>query len=208
MSVATTLLPLRRLLDRFSVYLPLLLMGLLALGSYWLLRATPEPPAPVPERAASQEPDYFMYGFSVRTYDAQGRLKAEVFGAEARHYPHTGQLEIDNARIRSLSPEGRLTTATAKRVTTDADQTEYELRGQAQVVRDAHRGADGKPLPRLSFQGEYLRVLNSQERIESDQPVVLQRGGDRIDANSLSYDDRTGVADLKGRVRATLQPRP
>ena len=28
--------------DRLSIYLPVVLMGLLAMGSYWLLRATPE----------------------------------------------------------------------------------------------------------------------------------------------------------------------
>lgn len=204
---AALLLPLRRLVDQFSVYLPLVMMGLLALGSYWLLRATPEPPQPQPERAVSHEPDYFMYGFSVRTYDGGGRLKTEVFGSEARHYPADGRLEIDRARIRSLAPDGRLTTATAQRVTTNADQTEYELRGQAQVVREPHVAPGGKASARLTFQGDHLRVLDNAQRVESDLPVVLQRDGDRIDAQTLNYDDKTGVADLKGRVRATLQPR-
>jgi len=207
MSAITTLVPLRRLMDSVSVYLPLLLMGLLALGSYWLLRATPEPPMPVPERAPQHEPDYFMRGFSVRTYDATGQLKTEVFGAEARHYPDTDTMEIDQARIRSLSPTGRLTTATALRVTTNADQSEYELRGQARVVREAHRLPDGKTQPRLSFEGEFLRIFSEDERVTSDQPVVLLRDTDRIDANTLRYDNKTGVADLQGRVRATLQPR-
>ena len=31
--------------DQVSIYLPVLLMGLLALASYWLLRATPAPEA-------------------------------------------------------------------------------------------------------------------------------------------------------------------
>lgn len=207
MSAIANIVPLRRLVDGASVYLPMLLMGLLALGSYWLLRATPELPMPVPERAATHEPDYFMRGFSVRTYDANGRLKTEVFGAEARHYPDTDTLEIDNARIRSLSPQGRLTTAVAQQVTTNADQSEYILRGQARVVREAHRQPDGKNLPRLSFEGEHLRILNEAERVESDLPVVLQRGTDRINANSLRYNDKSGVANLHGRVRATLQPR-
>lgn len=197
----------RRLLDQVTVYLPLLLMGLLALGSYWLLRATPEIQPPLPERAPSHEPDYFMRNFSVRTYDAQGRLKTEVFGTEARHYPDTDTLEVDQARIRSVSPEGRLTTASAQRVTTNADQSEYILRGQARVVREAFQPPSGRALPRLEFQGEHLRVLNQDERVESDQPVLLLRGSDRLEGDTLIYDEKTGVADLRGRVRAQLHPR-
>ena len=36
--------------DQITVYLPVLLMGLLALASYWLLRATPPPPEPAASR--------------------------------------------------------------------------------------------------------------------------------------------------------------
>ena len=197
----------RRLLDRVTVYLPLLLMGLLALGSYWLLRATPEVQPPLPERAPAHEPDYFMRNFSVRTYDAQGRLKTEVFGTEARHYPDTDTLEVDQARIRSFSPEGRLTTANARLVTTNADQSEYILRGNAKVVREPHQTPEGRALPRLEFQGEHLHIFNNDERVISDQPVLLLRNNDRLEGNTLVYDDKTGVADIKGRVRAMLQPR-
>ena len=35
-----------RVWDQVSIYLPVLLMGLMALGSYWLLRATPEATLP------------------------------------------------------------------------------------------------------------------------------------------------------------------
>ena len=36
--------------DRAAVYLPVLTMGLLALGSYWILRSTPEPQAPAAQQ--------------------------------------------------------------------------------------------------------------------------------------------------------------
>ena len=36
--------------DQLSIYLPVLLMGLLALASYWLLRATPAPLEPEPKK--------------------------------------------------------------------------------------------------------------------------------------------------------------
>lgn len=195
---------LRRGWDRLSIYLPVVLMGLLALGSYWLLRATPEPVLPAAERPPQHEPDYFMRGFAVRSFAPDGSLRSEVRGTEARHYPDTNSTEIDQARIRSQQPGSPLTTATAQRVTSNADQTEFVLRGNAVVVREAA----GANRPRLTFQGEHLQVLTDTRRVLSDKPVLLLRGRDQIQANSLDFQDNTGVALLQGRVVATLQARP
>lgn len=195
---------LRRGWDRLSIYLPVVLMGLLALGSYWLLRATPEPVLPVAERPPQHEPDYFMRGFAVRSFAPDGSLRSEVRGTEARHYPDTNSTEIDQARIRSQQPGSPLTTATAQRVTSNADQTEFVLRGNAVVVREAA----GANRPRLTFQGEHLQVLTDTRRVLSDKPVLLLRGRDQIQANSLDFQDNTGVALLQGRVVANLQARP
>ena len=151
---------LRRGWDRLSIYLPVVLMGLLALGSYWLLRATPEPVLPVAERPPQHEPDYFMRGFAVRSFAPDGSLRSEVRGTEARHYPDTNSTEIDQARIRSQQPGSPLTTATAQRVTSNADQTEFVLRGNAVVVREAA----GANRPRLEFQGEHLRGCERRAR--------------------------------------------
>ena len=62
----------QRLWDQVSIYLPVLLMALLAAASYWLLRATPEALEPPPERPVTHEPDYFMQRFSVKVFDASG----------------------------------------------------------------------------------------------------------------------------------------
>lgn len=193
---------LKRGWDRFTIYLPVVLMGLLALGSYWLLRITPEPLAPVVERPPQHEPDYVMRDFAVRTFHPDGSLRSEVFGVEARHYPDTNHTEIDQARIRSVLPGGVLTTARAQRVTSNADQTEFVLRGQAVVVREST--ASVPPRPRLEFQGEHLKVLVTDRRVLSEQAVLLLRGRDRIRANALDYHDDTGVAQLTGRVQAQL----
>ena len=57
---------LRRAWERLSLYLPVLLMGLLALGTWWLVRNAPQPQPAVVERPVSHEPDYFMRDFAAR----------------------------------------------------------------------------------------------------------------------------------------------
>lgn len=191
--------------DRLSLYLPIAIMGVLALGTYWLVRSTPEFTPPEAPRAPTHEPDYFMKKFSVRAFDASGRIKSEVSGAVAKHYPDTDLLEIDDVRIRAFNDQGALTTATARRAITNSDASEVRLIGNARVVREA--GSGKADAPRMEFRGELLHALLKTEQVSSDQPVILIRGTDQFSADSMAYDNLKQVIELRGRVKGQLTPR-
>ena len=194
--------------ERISIYLPIILMGLMALGTYWLARNTPSlSPAEV-QRAATHDPDYFMRRFSVKTFDAAGRLKSEIFGTEARHYPDTDTLEVDQPRIRSFNARGELTVATAKRAISNSDGSEVQLTGDAVVTREATTDQNGHSRPRLEFRGEFLHVYMDTERVKSHKPVELTRGESRFTADSMDFDNIDQVMELRGRVHGTLVPGP
>lgn len=192
--------------ERFLLYLPLIFMGTLALVSYWLVRTTPPVAGPDAQRAESHDPDYFMEGFSVKTYDASGRIKSEVFGDKARHYPDTLWLEIDAIRIRSFDDKGRLTTASASRGLTNEDGSEVQLIGNALVVREADPTRGLKASPRMEYRGEFLHAFMTTEQVKSNKPVELIRGQDRFTADSLDFDNVEQTLRLQGRVRGTLVP--
>jgi lipopolysaccharide export system protein LptC len=189
-----------------TIYLPVVLIVLLALGTWWLARNTPVFSAPVPEQAAKHEPDYFMRDFAVKNFDAAGLLQSEVAGTEGRHFADTDVLEIDSARIRSFKP-GQLTTATANRAYSNGDGSEVQLVGNAVVVREPAPGAQGSAQPRLEFRGEFLHAFLNTEKIKSHKPVTLIRGGDQFVADTLQYDNLDRIALLQGRVKGTLTPR-
>jgi lipopolysaccharide export system protein LptC len=194
--------------DRAAIYLPVLLMGALALGSYWLVRSTPgSTPAEQP-RAAVHDPDYFMRNFSVKTFDATGRLKSEVVGTEARHYPDTDTLEIDNAHIRSFDVRGRVTVSTANRALSNADGSEVQLFGNAVVTRTSPPDALGRESPKLQFRGEFLHAFLNEDRVRSNQPVTITRGDDKFTADAMEFDNLDQVMRLHGRVKGTIAPAP
>lgn len=192
--------------ERFLLYLPLIFMGTLALVTYWLVRTTPPVVAPDTQRAESHDPDYFMEGFSVKTYDASGRIKSEVFGDKARHYPDTLWMEIDAIRIRSFDDKGRVTTASANRGLTNEDGSEVQLIGNALVVREADVQRGPKASPRMEYRGEFLHAFMTTEQVTSNKPVELTRGQDRFTADSLDFDNVDQTLRLQGRVRGTLVP--
>ena len=196
--------------ERFLLYLPLAFMVLLALGTYWLVRSAPTTSGPTAPRVESHDPDYFMQGFSVRTFDAVGRLRTEVLGDKARHYPDTLLLEIDGIRIRSFDTQGRLTTASALQGVTNEDSSEVQLIGNAVVVREAElaTAAAPKASPRMEYRGEFLHAFMNTEQVKSHKPVELTRGNDRFTADTLDFDNVEQVLQLRGRVRGTLVPEP
>ena len=184
--------------ERFTLYLPIILMGLLALGTWWLVRNAPAPIAAAAPPSNGKQPDYFMKVFSVKSFDATGRMQSEVKGDMGRHFPDTDTLEIDNVRMRSVSPQGVVTLATANRALSNADGSEVQLFGNAVVTRETQ--------PRLEFRGEFLHAFTQAERVRSDQPVVLTRGNDQFTADAMEYDHLDQVLQLRGRVRGVLMP--
>lgn len=192
--------------DRLSIYLPVGLMALLALGTYWLVQSTPRAGVSAVEGPVRHDPDYFMKNFSVRTFVEAGRLKSEVFGAAARHFPDSDSTEIDTVKIRAFNDQGQLTTATANRALTNGDASEVELFGNALVVREAIVDKGIQTSPRMEFRGEYLHAFMDTERVESDKPVEILRGKDVFSADTMEYDNLHQVMVMRGRVKGLLTP--
>ena len=190
-----------RLLEAASAYLPLLLMGLLALGTWWLVKNTPVPEA---ERAAApprHEADYTMTNFLVQRFASDGVLRAQVEGDRMRHFPDTDTLEIDNPRVRAWAPDGRVTLATAARALSNGDGSEMQLLGGAHVVREATAKDEA-----VDFRGEFLHFFLNTERVRSHLPVTVQRGGTTVRAEAMEYDNLARVIEFKGRTRAVFAP--
>lgn len=198
---------LRQLWERLALYLPIFIMAGLAMASYWLVRNAPQIAGPELEAAPRHVPDYYMNDFSVRVFDAQGKLKSELIGQQGRHYPDTDTVEIDQVFVRTFNNEGRVTTARAKKGLTNADGSEVQLFGSAVIVREPFI-LRGQTLPQQELRSEFLHLFADTEAIRTHLPVELLRGkGDRFTADSMIYDNLDRVMRLKGRVKGEIEPR-
>ena len=189
-----------RLRDALSTYLPLLLMALLALGTWWLVKNTPSAPVVPASTEVRRDPDYTMTEFAIERFDRDGRLRVRVDGERLRHFPDTDRYEIDRARIRSLAPDGQVTVAVAERALANGDVSEVQLLGGAKVT---HQGPQGQP---LEMRSEFLHAFLVTEKVQTHLPVRVDDGTNELRADGLSYDHGRRLLDLKGRVRALLAP--
>ena len=190
-----------RLVELVSAYLPLVLMGLLALGTWWLVENSPPLDPARSEKPARHEPDYTMSRFSVDRHATDGRLRVRIEGEVLRHYPDTDTIEVDMPRILAFAPDGRTTVATARRAVSNGDGSEVQLLGGAQVVREATATEAA-----TEFRGEFLHAFFNTEVLRSHLPVVVRRGGTELRADSLDYEHRAQRLQLKGRVRTVFPP--
>ncbi len=193
-------------MDQVSIYLPVILMGVLAMGTYLLVRSAPPADQADAGKPATHNADYFMQGFSVKTFDPAGRLKSELQGTEMRHFPDTDTVEIDKVNLRTYDNEGRLTVATAERGLSNGDGSEVQLFGNAIVVREASALKTGRTDPKLELRSDFLHVITDTELIKTHQPVRIVRGTDEFTADSLVYDNLNHLANLQGRVKGVLTP--
>jgi len=196
-----------KILERLTLYLPTILMGLMALGTYWLVRSTPSFSEPAQQEVVSQDPDFVLEKFSIKTFDKTGQLRSELFGDVARHFPDRDTVEVDRVKILNFNTAGHVTTATASKAITNSDASEVELIGNAVVVREARTDESGEVIPTMSYRSDYLHAYMDEERITSHKPVELLRGQDRFTADSMNYSNSQQVLSLQGRVRGTLMPK-
>ena len=193
---------LRQALDQLALYLPLLVMAVLALGSWSLVRSLPGALVPTSSSAPREDPDYSLGRFSVKVMDASGRLKQQITGHAARHYPQTDELHIDEVRVQAVGDSGAHFHVRARQGTATADHQLITLLGDAVAVRQADAQT-----PQTELRGSKFLVRSREDQLLSPEPVEILRGADRFTAQTLDFNSRTGEYMLQGHVRATLAPR-
>jgi lipopolysaccharide export system protein LptC len=190
-----------RLRDMLSAYLPLLLMALLASGSWWLVKNSPQPLKSREGEPPRTEPDYSMSRFVLERFAPDGRLKLRLEGAVLRHFPDTDRIEIEALQLRAFSPDGRVTEAQSTRALSNGDGSEVQLIGAARLESKDVKGQA------LTVSSEFLHLYTVSEKLRTHLPVLVQQGGAELRAGSLSYEHASGRIELAGNQRAVFAPR-
>lgn len=190
---------LRRTLDSLTLYVPLMVMATLALGSWWLVRSMPELMPTTTDRPLRTEPDYRLQNFTVKTFDATGRLTRQVSGDAGTHFPQPNELHIERIQIFAQNEVGSQFTAQADKGISSNNDDRFTLMGNVQAVRKADaRG------PMTQLRGERLTAILNEDRLTSSLPVEITRDRDVFSSDTLDFNTRSGQYQLQGRVRSVI----
>ncbi len=206
-------------LARAQSFAPLVLAGVLAGFTWWLVVSSPDVGGgarpPEPDRGT---PDYELAHARLARFDVQGRLEAVIDGDRMRHYPVTQTVQIDAMRLALRHPDGRRVLAQAREGEWSETRGLASLTGEADVrladvdvVPSALAGADageGAAVGVTRILGERLDLDTRARVLTSQQPVTVLREGSTVRAQTLRHDEPAGRTDLGGRVQGSLVSAP
>lgn len=167
-------------------------LGAIAAFTFWVLQINA--PREVRGREASREPDYHFGAPRITRFGADGTLDLELTARSAVHYPHDDTVALEELEVDVRAPDGASWTLSAARGSAPMAGDRILLEGGVRVARPA--GGAGGP---IELTTEQVTLDTSVQRLETDAPVLIVQGANRVTAVGL-------VADL-GRERITLKQR-
>jgi lipopolysaccharide export system protein LptC len=189
-------------------YLPLLVMAVLAAGTTWLVRQTPNPDGPTTAIAPRHKPDYVMQGFELQRFDPKGQPQAWIKGHELRHYPDTDRVEIDQFSLQAVNADGQWLLIDAAQAEGPRDGTQMNLKGQVLVRRHPPGPDPNGTAPELTLRADTLTVQVNAKQLRTTGPATVEAArGQRMDVRGFDYDHTTGVLRFGGPSRTTLPAR-
>jgi lipopolysaccharide export system protein LptC len=185
--------------DRLTMLVAIVLLAAVAATSFWYSRALRRPPAA--ERPTPGTPDFVVDRLVLTQFDEAGRAKHKLFAERLTHFSENDDIELANPRLVSLRPDRPQIEARAERARVENAGERVHLRGSVVLTRTAD-GAE----PPLRLTTEYLLANPDYDRYSTDTPVQIERGTDRMQANSMELDNIARTTQLAGDVKTQLAP--
>ena len=190
--------------DRGTLVLSVLLIGGLAVGSYWLAQQARL--SDVVPRKVGHDVDYTATGITLTRMDERGVAQYVVDAARLVHYADDDTGELTQPRLvgaKADRPEMRVRADLGK---TTGDGEEIRLYGNVVLRRQPWKAAQ-----ELVATGPYMLAYPDRELLSSDQPVEVTQGGSQVNANAMQYDNGHRLLQLDGgpggRIRAVIEAR-
>ena len=194
------------IVTRALKFLPILLMAVLTLGTYWMVQMN-EPNLNT-EKQKRHAPDYIMEGVVVTTLGPEGNTKFRVVGQKLIRYEDDASSEIDWPIARRFHETKPPITVKADKGFLDGDMTILDLVGNASLTRPAQAAtATQVGSARLLMTSSKFTVLMNEDIVKTSRPVNLEQGLSIMTSQEGAVFDNvhqklTMIGQVKGRIES------
>ena len=195
--------------DRFRIWLAIVLLAVVALGSFWMLQVMRRNDEVGNSRSSARsEPDYYVEQFDFIRLPNNGKVNYHITGKRLTHHPLNDNFEIEQPRINSFNADQTPLNIRAERAVIEQktqeispirEHDQIHLQGDVQVERPVSANASY-----MKLQSNYLLLLPDDDVMKTDQEVTLITTSSEIHATGLIADNRTQQLQLLNKVRARL----
>jgi lipopolysaccharide export system protein LptC len=193
----------RAQIDRLIAWSPVVLLGTLAVVTYWL-NAQVQVGGPAFDGSGRHDPDLYIENLKAVSLDEQGRVRQALTAQLARHYPDHDTTDFDAPLITFSDPGKPKLVVSADRATITGDREHAYFSGNVKGVREA-TAADPQDGP-IVLTSEYLHVIPKEDRVLTDQPVTIRDPRGIINATGMEFDNRSKKLKFGSHVHGQMQP--
>ncbi len=179
---------------------PLLLMGALALTTFYLERTVHEEQAPSPLRR--HDPDYLVSNFTATTYNNAGKPESVLAAARMIHYPDDDSTELIEPRLVQTKTDESRMSVRAERGALSRDGQEIFLYDNVLLTREA-RGEQ----PEARLKTAFLHVVRDRSLALTDREVRIEEDARSIAGRGMEYNYDSGQLLLREHVRGRFEPK-
>jgi lipopolysaccharide export system protein LptC len=187
--------------------MPLILMGVLTLVTFWLVKKNTPAEKSAIERVRLHEPDYIITNGALSALDELGNTKYRVLGKKVIHYDDDASIDIEAPRIRLFPPAKSPITIKADMGYLDGDLTILDLMDNAEIYRPPQAASATEPArPHMLARSSYFKVLINDDIIETDKPITLEQGLSVMQATDGGiFNNIEQSMVLSGQVRGRIE---
>lgn len=186
--------------DRITTALPLILVAMLAVFTFWLDRLAQPVPTGV-SGASRHDPDYLVEGLSAMRMNTAGATAYTLSAKKMVHYPDDDTTLLTTPRLVSLEPDKAPITITSKQALVSSNGKNVYFRDDVHLTRAAFGDSS-----EMQMNTSYLHVIPDDRVAQTDRPVVLTDMATTVTAAGLELNSETRMLKLQGRVHGTYDP--
>jgi len=190
--------------------MPLILMGILTLVTFWLVQKNTPPESSMLERVRLHEPDYIIKDGTLSALNEQGNTKYRILGNKVTHYDDDASIDINVPRMRLFQPDKAPVTVKSNTGHLDGDLTILELFDNASIFRPAQAATASEPATlRMLASSSYFKVLINDDIVETDRPITLEQGMSIMNSTDGGrFDNILQSMTLSGQVKGRIERAP
>jgi lipopolysaccharide export system protein LptC len=190
--------------------MPLILMGVLTLVTFWLVQKNTPPEKSAVERVRLHEPDYTIANGALSALNELGLTKYRILGNKVIHYDDDASIDILAPRIRLFQPDKPPVTVKSDTGHLDGDLTILDLIDNASIFRPAQAATDTQAATvRMLASSTYFKVLINDDIIETNRPITLEQGMSTMHSNEGGkFNNIEQSMMLLGQVKGRIERAP
>lgn len=185
-----------RLYDQFAAGISLVLLGILAVVTYYLAEMAGRDPNVGRQRRVTHEPDYFVERFALTRLDANGQPSFSLTAKRLVHFPDDDSTEYLQPMLVSLDPNKPRVTLRADRGMSTSEGVETHLHDNVVLTRAATAGS-----PELTVKTEYILLLSDEDIARTDRFVRIENGESVLTGIGMEFNNAARQLDVRSNVK-------